>query len=469
MLGPDRDDLTICAVATPSGYGGISVIRVSGADAVPVSRKVFPSLPQKVESHRAYFGTVRDVLTSDTIDQALVLYLAQGHSYTGEDTFEISCHGNPVICDRILKSLIAAGSSAALPGEFTYRAFMNNRLDLIQAESVLSLIESRSQKASILSFRQLEGHLSEKIEALEHDITWCLAHIEANIDFSTEGLEVSSASELIEKIQNSINETESLVSTYRKGKLIQDGIRVAFIGQPNVGKSSLLNLLLGFDRAIVDSTPGTTRDVVDADFAHQGQRYIFIDTAGLREQTQDHIEKMGIQRSQKAALESDLILFVIDAELGWSEEEAKWFSTLPEGHPVLFLINKSDKVSSSQTRDNIMKNVQIATKTLNSQMLFVSALDKRDRELILDRIHGLLHLQESAENEVSLSQARHYENLNKALGFMRQAVESLKREDGAEFISLELKEALLCFQETLGKYFDDQIMDKVFKEFCIGK
>lgn len=467
-FGGDRDQLTVCAVATPPGYGGISVIRVSGSQALSVVRKCFPKLPVEAVSHKAYFGTVYDPSTMVGIDQVLVLYLAEGKSFTGEHTLEISCHGSPIICDQILKALINSGASAALPGEFTYRAFMNNRLDLVQAESVLSLIESRSQKAAQLSFRQLEGDLSEKIEAIEKELTWCLAHIEANIDFATEGLEVSSMNELISKVESCSVEVNKLLKTYQQGKIIKDGLKVALVGQPNAGKSSLLNLLLGFDRAIVDATPGTTRDVVDADTVFKGIRIVFQDTAGLREGTRDHIEAIGIQRSQNAAESADLIVFVFDAEKGWSSEDEKWLKRVA-GKPVLFLTNKMDRVSTDFDREKLVKNLQLSVAGGHSPVLFVSALDKMCRELILDEIYKSVIKSEKSDDEVALSQARHYENLLKARKFMDQSILSMKEGVGAEFVSLELKEALIALQETLGKYFDDQIMDRVFKEFCIGK
>lgn len=467
-IGADRDQLTICAVSTPPGYGGISVIRVSGPKSKDVVQKVFKNHPKSWESHRAYYGIIVDPESKTDLDQALILYMGEGKSYTGEHTFEISCHGNPIVCDQILKALVHSGATTAIPGEFTYRAFMNNRLDLVQAESVLSLIESRSQKAAELSLRQLEGALSKRIDSIEKDLTWCLAHIEASIDFSTEGLDVSSTEELSEKIGNCANEVEKLLQTYRQGKIIKDGVRVALLGQPNVGKSSLLNLLIGYDRAIVDSTPGTTRDIVDADVVYKGLRFVFQDTAGLRDQTHDHIEAQGIKRSQTAAAEADLVLFVVDTERGWGESEDKWFKTLSQ-QPVLFLANKTDKLKDSQTRETIVKNVQSATNSKNSPVLFVSALDKMHGELILGEIHKMLTLGEKAENDIALSQARHYENLLKAHKFMTQSLSSLKGGVGAEFVSLDLKEALMALQETLGKYFDDQIMDRVFKEFCIGK
>jgi len=467
-FGGVRDQLTICAVSTPPGYGGISTIRVSGPKTEEIVRALFSKLPKKLESHRAYYGLLQDPTSGEDLDQCLCLYLAEGRSFTGEATIEISCHGNPIVCDRILKALIGQGATAALPGEFTYRAFMNNRIDLIQAESVLSLIESRSQKAAELSLRQLEGVLSKKIESVEQDLTWCLAHIEANIDFSTEGLEVSSTAELVEKLSGCAREIRQLLETYQQGKMIQDGIRVALVGQPNAGKSSILNLLLGYDRAIVDATPGTTRDIVDAETSFRGLRFVFQDTAGLRDETQDPIEALGIQRSRKAAEGSDMVLFVFDAARGWTDEDRKWLEVAKE-KPILILANKVDKLYSETDRENVVKNVQSVLPLGASSVLFLSALDRMFRDPILDRVYQNFVTNEKSENEIALSQARHFENLLKTEQCLGQAIQALKTGLGAEFVSLELKEALVSLQETLGRFFDDQIMDRVFKEFCIGK
>ncbi|MFN8792550.1 MAG: tRNA uridine-5-carboxymethylaminomethyl(34) synthesis GTPase MnmE [Bdellovibrionales bacterium] len=467
-FGGERDQLTICAVSTPPGYGGISVIRVSGPHSEKIVRALFPKLPKKLESHRAYYGLLKDPSSGQDLDQALCLYLAEGRSFTGEATFEISCHGNPLVCDRILKALLQQGAATALPGEFTYRAFMNNRLDLIQAESVLSLIESRSQKAAELSLRQLEGYLSQKIEGIEQDLTWCLAHIEANIDFSTEGLEVSSTPELVQKLSSCAARIQELLDSYQQGKMIQDGIRIALVGQPNAGKSSLLNLLLRYDRAIVDETPGTTRDIVDAETSYQGLRFVFQDTAGLREHTKDPIEAIGIQRSRKAAESSDMVLFVFDSSRGWTAEDQRWLEVVKD-KPLLLLANKSDKLSSETARENVMKNVQSTVGGLASNVLFLSALDRVSRDPVLERVYRSFVSSEKAENEISLSQARHFENLLKTERCLAQGIQALKSGMGAEFVSLELKEGLVSLQQILGRYFDDQIMDRVFKEFCIGK
>lgn len=468
-LGGSRDSQTICAVSTPPGHGGISVIRLSGQRAIEVARKCISQIPFEPESHKAYFGRFIDPLSNQEIDQVVALLFEQGRSYTGEETVELSCHGSPIICERILKTLIELGLKAAQPGEFTYRAFMNNKLDLVQAESVLSLIESRSQKSAEVALRQLEGHLSTEINSIENDLTWCLAHIEAGIDFATEGLEVTTQNELTSKLRICLKRLDILLSTYQKGKTLKEGLQVALVGRPNVGKSSLLNLLLGYDRALVTSQPGTTRDMVEADFVFEGMRIVFQDTAGLREEreTQDHIEVMGMKKSQTTAEKADLVLFCFDLAQGWTAADEQWLQNLAPRN-LLFLGNKSDQANTTDQREAFLKKLQQSQHLRKSPVLFVSALDKNDRQVIMESVKraGALDLQ---GEHVLLSHARHFENLLKAKTFTEQAIQALQDDVGPEFVSVELKESLIALQETLGKRFDDQIMDRVFKEFCIGK
>lgn len=469
-LGGSRDSQTICAVSTPPGYGGISVIRISGPKASEVTSRCLRQFTHKTQdSHRAYYGQFRNPATGEEVDQVVALYFAAGKSYTGEETIELSCHGNPIVCERILKVLIEQGLKPAQPGEFTYRAFMNNRLDLVQAESVLSLIESRSQRSAEVAIRQLEGDLSREISEIENELTWCLAHIEAGIDFSTEGLEVTTEHELVGKLSACVLRLERLLSTYQKGKTIKDGLQVVLVGRPNVGKSSLLNLLLGYERAIVTAQAGTTRDVVDADIIHEGLRIVIQDTAGLRDEcdTDDQIEIIGMKKSKDAAQKADVVLFCFDASEGWSSEDEKWLKNL-NPREFIFLANKADLVANSMERENLVKNLQLRAEGARSEVLFVSALDRKDRDVILALLKKVGSVDLQGE-QVLLSHVRHFENVLKATNYTQQAIAALQGNIGSEFVSVELKEALIALQETLGKRFDDQIMDRVFKEFCIGK
>ncbi|MBX3040315.1 MAG: tRNA uridine-5-carboxymethylaminomethyl(34) synthesis GTPase MnmE [Bdellovibrionaceae bacterium] len=473
MITP-RDRDTICAVSTPPGVGGISVLRLSGEKALEILRSIAPFVPENPESHRAYFGTLIDPSQREAVDEVLVTWFDHGKSFTGEKTAEISCHGNPLICGEILRHLVASGARPADRGEFTYRSFMNGKMDLVQAESVLSLIESRSASARRLALRQLKGDLSQKIEAIEDDMIWCLAHIEAGIDFATEGLKTVESDVLLSRLGTIEKSLDQLVRSFSAGRILKDGVRVVFAGRPNVGKSSLLNNFLEEDRAIVTDIPGTTRDVVEGETQHEGIRISFVDTAGLRE-ADDQIERLGIARSRKAQDDADLIFFVFDASRGLEADDLEILRSL-DRERTLVLGNKVDsapKEALDRSKDALQAETFFTEKdssgTSSAQkVFFVSALDKVTRASVLDVLTQRLR-SELNESASVLAGVRHFERLSAALEAVQRGTGILRTEAGAEFAAVDLKEALLAVQETIGKRFDDQIMDRVFKEFCIGK
>jgi tRNA modification GTPase len=472
----DRDQDTICAISTPAGVGGISVIRVSGPQAVGVTRALCTFIPEKAESHRAYYGLLKSAKAPsfENIDEVVVTYFQKGRSFTGEDTMEIACHGSPTIARQILEELINSGARAADRGEFTYRAFMNGRLDLVQAESVLSLIESQSKQSSRQALRQLQGKLSQELEKIEDALIWCLAHIEASIDFSTEGLEVVEETVLLNKVSELKVRLQKLVDSFKKGRILKDGFQLVLTGIPNVGKSSLLNLLVEDDKAIVTDVPGTTRDLIEAAFMAGGFKVNIVDTAGLRQAT-DQVEKIGIERSYSAQKTADGIFFIFDSSRDLSTEELQELSQL-DLSKTYFIGNKRDQGSESvenrvekvQKQLSKLQNLHGFEGGLREKIHIVSAFDKMDGE----RLKNLLvqSLGESQyEDQAVISQARHYENLQKALVNMDEAFGLVQSGASPELTALSMKEALLKVQETIGKRFDDQIMDRVFKEFCIGK
>lgn len=454
-MNPLRDQDTICAVATPPGLGGISVIRVSGSQAQEFSRKIAPFLPVKVESHRSYYGKIIRPSNQEVLDEVLITYFESGRSFTGEETIEISCHGSPVVLTEVLKELVLAGARTADRGEFTYRAFSNGRLDLVQAESVLSLIESKSTAEARNSLRQLEGGLSTEIKSFQRRcLTW-LAHIEAGIDFSEEGLEVLSPEQMAQEMKTLREEMRLLISGYQKGRLFREGFRVILLGAPNVGKSSLLNALLSEDRSIVTPMAGTTRDLVEGWLDIDGLRVSFIDSAGLRS-TSDEIEKAGVERARGAVEKSDLVFYVLDSSLGpSSEDEAEIKSLKSQGKDTTVVFNKAD--------------LHKAQGIENTPWLAVSARDpKAARRDLLQVVRQKIQKIGSFE-ELMLSQARHFESLNRADAALLESQNLLKEGRGFELVALGIKEALLEFQKILGERFDEQIIDQIFKEFCLGK
>lgn len=476
MYGGDRDLDTICAVSTPYGVGGISVIRISGARALQIVRKLGAFLPDALESHRAYLGVLKTPENHEPIDEVLTTYFKHGNSFTGEEVIEISCHGSPHICQNIMNLLVLMGARPADRGEFTYRAFMNGNLDLVQAESVLTLIESQTQQASRLALRQLKGDLSTQLESIEHDMTWILARAEIGIDFSTEDIQVVDQAEVMLRLNRVAVILDALIASFKVGRILKDGFKVVLAGLPNVGKSSLLNVFLEDQRAIVTEIAGTTRDVIHGDTTYDGFKFTFLDTAGLREDASDLVEKIGIERSYEAQLDADLVLFVLDASQKISEEEVSILNNL-DPFKTLIILNKMDKIPETLDPSDVQRGIR-ASKffqkltdsglPLERRFFFVSAIDKTSRDLVLrELVRDFTHLK--SENSVLLSNARHFENLSRAAKNVSAAKGLVAGGAGEEFLAVELKEALIAIHETLGKRFDDQVMDRVFKEFCIGK
>lgn len=461
----NRSEQTICAVSTPPGVGGIAVIRVSGPEALKITQKLTPSLNQKIiRSHHLYFSKIKDA-HSEVIDEVVVSYFENGKSFTGEEVVEISCHGSEYISAKILELLINNGCVLAEKGEFTYRAFMNDRIDLIQAESVLSLIESQNEASARIALRQLQGHISKKFFDLESDLTWCLAHIEASIDFSTEGLDVVDPAVLLQKLTDIQNRLQTLTDSYRSGRLIKEGIKLVLLGKPNAGKSSLLNLITEDDKAIVTPIAGTTRDVIQAATSREGLRFTLSDTAGLRE-TQDEIESIGVGRSHKEASKADVVLYVLDStDVDWQQARDQMLQIIS---PYIILLNKAD-LSSVADRENNRKKLQNLMPDLDDKdIIFTSHLDPATRDRVLTAVRQKLG-QFNPMDEALISSARQYEMSQYALEMLKVSLAELKKDMGAEFIAMYLKESLISIQRILGLVFDDQIMDRVFKEFCLGK
>ena len=470
VLARDKD--TICAISTPSGVGGIALIRISGDLALYISRKLCPFLPIEPESHRIYYGFAQDNRESKSIDEVLVSYFAKGRSFTGEETIEISCHGGNIITGNIIKALQSAGARLAERGEFTYRSFLSGRIDLVQAESVLNLIEASTDRGSRLALRQLGGELSTFAEELENSLHWILAHLEANIDFAYEDIESASKQDLLSKLDLILEISQKALISYKSGRLIKEGLQVALIGPPNAGKSSLLNALLNEEKSIVSDIPGTTRDLVEGSLLLSGVRINFVDTAGVRD-TNDPLEILGIERTYKTLKSADLIWFLVD--LG-AEAEFSGLEALRDlnSDRVWIVGTKSDLIDKNSAMDVLLEGWQRLAGRVKLEwtepplMTFGNSVHENGLKGVLECLTRFA-VDSSGDNSVILIQARHHELFVKICASLQRGRDLLKKDESPDFIAFELQEALLGIHELLGKRFDDEVLDRVFKEFCLGK
>ena len=468
MFEQAHDQDTICALSTPPGVGGIAVVRVSGPKAAMITRKLCDFLPEKPKSHRVYYGILKSASSAgaEGVDEVLVTYFADGRSFTGEETTEVSCHGGEVLQSSILKELVGAGCRMAKAGEFTYRAFMSGRLDLVQAESILGLIEAQSKQSARVALRQLQGHLSADFSKVEDDLLWILAMLESSIDFSTEDIEVVSPKALIDRAETSLAFVDRLIGTYRQGRLLREGLQIALVGKPNAGKSSLLNSLVKEERAIVTADEGTTRDLVEGRLAFGGIPVTFVDTAGLRE-TANEAERLGIERSRAAMKASDLVFVILDiANPAWVEQFREFSQN--DSAQTFYLFNKADLLAADAGGQKAKSEALMTEAGVRDRAYWVSAKTRAGLTEIESRVESIVRVSSSETSNV-VTQARHLEQLQKIHSCLLKATALIKQDSSPEFIAFELQEAIRAIHELLGKEFHEQVIDRIFKEFCLGK
>lgn len=456
---------TIAAIATPIGIGGISVIRVSGDQSISIVNSLFKGSVNLTEarSHTVHFGKIiaNDSLT--VIDTVLATVFLSPHSYTGEDTVEISSHGGYYVSQKILELLFASGASPARPGEFTLRAFLNGKLDLSQAEAVSDIIHSKTEKAHKTSLEQLNGKLSSYVNELRTTLLNLCSMLELELDFSQEGIELTQKNDSIRRINDIEAKIKTMIDSYSTGKLAREGVRVALAGKPNAGKSSLLNILLEEDRAIVSEIPGTTRDVIEESISLGGIEFIFIDTAGLREST-DTIEKEGIRRTIQNLQKADIVLFVIDSSLPLVQSDLEMqneiIGSLRSDVHTIFAINKIDIRNDSFDSNKIPNSVKIEVSCINH-----TGIDKLKNQLLKTSVPFF----DSISSSVVITNTRHRDALAKAFQSLQNAKFSLSSGMSGEFIAVDLRDALNYLGEIIGLTTPDDILNNIFSQFCIGK
>ncbi len=459
MTAPSRDatgfnEDTIIALATPPGIGAISVIRISGPKSLASVSAGFKSKTKisDASSHTIHYGKFFDE-TENPIDDVLVSVFRAPNSYTGEDSVEISTHGSPLIVKKIISSLLRRNIRLAEPGEFTKRAFLNNRIDLAQAEAVADVINSRTEASLRGARNQLDGLLSQKVNELRSSLINASSFVELGLDFAEEDIEFIGYDELLGRIENNIVESDKLLATYTFGKVMRDGVNVALVGKPNVGKSSLLNYMLKESRAIVSSIPGTTRDVIREEASIDGILFRLYDTAGIRI-SEDEIEKEGVLRSRSAVKEADIVLFINDVEEGLSRELLNELLSLTGKEKIITILNKIDIRKTSERGADLY----ISAKTGEG----IDNLFKLMKERALGN-------ENYSEKSAVVSNLRHYNCLTNAKGALFNAKDSVMKKLSGEFISVDLRGAENFLGEIIGQVTTDDILNNIFSKFCIGK
>ena len=450
---------TIAAVATPPGEGGIAVVRLSGPDARRIGTEILARKGAEWESHRLYHGRVRDPGNGFVVDEVMFAYLQEPGSYTGEDTVEIHCHGGPYVVRQVLGLALQRGARHAEPGEFTKRAYLNGRLDLAQAEAVLDLIRSRTDKAAGVALGQMEGGLSQEVQGLREQLVDTLVQVEAAIDFPEEEIELLQREELGRKVAGVVDRISALVDSYAWGRLIREGVRVCIVGRPNVGKSSLMNALLGMDRAIVTATPGTTRDFIEETVSLKGLPVVLWDTAGIRDGTQG-VEQIGIDVTLKRLEESHGCMLVLDGASPLTREDEEVMGKVRDMHGLV-VINKSDlprRIDRSAVSGCLPDLRQVEVSALTKQGL--DGLKEALRDCFLDS---------TEEPEIVVTNVRHKAALDRAGASLVEVRRAIDRGLPPDIVAVDLQEARDSLEEIIGTVTNDDILDRIFSQFCIGK
>ena len=453
MINPLLED-TIVAIATPNGVGAILIIRISGNKAIPVAGSIFKGKSHITDarSHTVHYGKIIDS-QDNLIDDVLLTVFKAPNSYTGEDVVEISCHGNPLIGQKIIDTLLKRDLRIAEPGEFTRRAFLNSKIDLAQAEAVMDVVSSRSEASLKGARNQLDGLLSANVTGLRNSLLEILSIIELELDFADEELEFMKREDLSKKITAIIEKIESLLDTYVFGRVIRDGVNVAIVGKPNVGKSSLLNYLLKESRAIVSEIPGTTRDVIREEISVDGILFKLHDTAGIRS-SENLIEIEGIRRSNDAVKNADLVLLISDIEQGFSEDLFEELKLLTNQERIVSVTNKIDLVSDISANKGIC----------------ISALTGSGIPVLLKELKRLaLGSTNYSEKSALVSNIRHFHCLLSAEEALSNANQSISQKYSGEFIAIDLRNAADFLGEIIGEVTSEDVLNNIFSKFCIGK
>lgn len=455
---------TICAIATALGEGGIAIIRISGDKALDIASKIFkPKSNDDIKNMKSYtmkYGHIYDVETNELIDEVIISFMKGPKSFTAEDTIEINCHGGVVSTNKVLETVIKAGARLAEPGEFTKRAFLNGRIDLSQAEAVMDIITAKTDLAMKSALMQSNGYLSREINKLREYMLNILALVEFSVDFTEDDEEIDPSIPLkvAESLEKSINEMNSLLKSADEGKLIREGLSLAIVGKPNVGKSSLLNALLRQKRAIVTDIAGTTRDIIEEYINLDGIPVKIIDTAGIRE-TEDIVEKIGVERSREKIQEADLVLLVLDSSRELDDEDKEIIDSVGDKKCVVIL-NKIDL--ESKIDENIISN-------FDNNIIKISAKEEIGLGDLKNTIKDLFFSGKIDTESLIISNSRHKQALFRALENAEMALSKVRMNEYLDLISIFVTSALRALNEITGDELEEDLVNKIFGDFCVGK
>jgi tRNA modification GTPase len=460
---------TIAAISTPYGSGGIGIIRISGDAAIKIAKKLFqPSNkkraehPNSLKSHRIYHGNIVGLTSQKVIDEVLMVVMKAPRSYTREDVVEIQSHSGYIVLGQIFENILAAGARIADPGEFTKRAFLNGRIDLTQAEAVIDIINAKTKASLGIAARQAEGHLKNRVESIWNALQSIRTELEAAIDFPDETAEIFKRNPVLPRLQkNILPELEALIRRYHNGRHFREGVRMAVVGRPNVGKSSLLNCLIERDRAIVTPIPGTTRDVIEESLNVNGLPVVIMDTAGLQD-TAEEVERQGIEKTIESIEAADIILFMIDLSRGLCDEDKQIYESIR--HKVHIVVqNKVDIMKPGVTGWLMADRDQ-------SPSVKISAREEIRIEELKALIYKVVIGESGIVDELGVvPNARHKDNIENALRYLKRAVEALQNDTPNEIVAIDIKAAMDRIGEVIGYQCGNDILDQIFSRFCIGK
>lgn len=455
---------TIVAISTPYGTGGISIIRMSGTDSFNIAEQIFKGKKKisEIRSHTINYGKI--IENNEILDEVMITKMKSPNTFTKEDVIEINCHGGFAVVKNILELTLKFGARIAEPGEFTKRAFLNGRIDLLQAESVIDIINSKTKKGAEASIKQLSGCLSDKVKNTRSRIIKLIAHIEASVDYPEYDIEEITRDMIKKELDISMSEINHLINTFETGRLVFEGVNIAIIGQPNVGKSSLLNKIIGKEKAIVTNIPGTTRDVIEDYLEFDGIPIKFCDTAGLRT-TENEVEKIGIIKTKKEIENSDIVIFMIDSSIGISNND---FEILDEvkNKNIIFLINKVDLITNEKRRELLLKIKDLKE---FKNIIEYSTVTSIGNDELINEIKKILNIENIVNSEVLVTNIRHKDLITQAKRNISNSIQELSLMIPIDILTIELKNIADCLGKLTGETVNDDILNEIFSRFCIGK